>query len=216
MSGGGHGGNDGTRPPDPTMEDILASIRRILNEDEGNGGTLPTSPPGGDRVAGTGGDEPGEPDHRRDTSAAAEPEPEPLTLTEDMLVETPPPEPTPPAAIPMPPPSPEPARPSAAAEGTPGPTTPPPAADLPASALPATGLLNPAIAAATAASVGQLLRSVAAERHTAVTRAGPTIEDIVREELRPLLKEWLDQHLPPLVERLVRAEVERVVGRALS
>ena len=29
-----------------------------------------------------------------------------------------------------------------------------------------------------------------------------------------MLKAWLDQHLPPLVERLVRAEIERVVGRA--
>ena len=44
---------------------------------------------------------------------------------------------------------------------------------------------------------------------------GPTIEDIVREELRPLLKAWLDANLPPMVERLVRAEIERVVGRAV-
>jgi cell pole-organizing protein PopZ len=39
---------------------------------------------------------------------------------------------------------------------------------------------------------------------------------VVREELRPLLKEWLDQHLPPIVERLVRAEIERVVSRGLG
>jgi cell pole-organizing protein PopZ len=57
---------------------------------------------------------------------------------------------------------------------------------------------------------------VAAERSSAVTRGGPSIEDVVREELRPLLKAWLDAHLPGLVERLVRAEIERVVGRALS
>ena len=38
----------------------------------------------------------------------------------------------------------------------------------------------------------------------------------MREELRPLLKDWLDAHLPPLVERLVRAEIERVVGRIAS
>ncbi|MBX6376329.1 MAG: DUF2497 domain-containing protein, partial [Acetobacteraceae bacterium] len=61
-----------------------------------------------------------------------------------------------------------------------------------------------------------LLRTIAAERNAAVARGGPTLEDLVREEIRPLLKEWLDQHLPPLVERLVRAEIERVVGRALS
>jgi uncharacterized protein len=38
----------------------------------------------------------------------------------------------------------------------------------------------------------------------------------VREEIRPLLKQWLDVNLPPIVERLVRAEIERVVGRSLS
>jgi cell pole-organizing protein PopZ len=38
----------------------------------------------------------------------------------------------------------------------------------------------------------------------------------VREEIRPILKDWLDHHLPPLVERLVRAEIERVVNRGLT
>jgi cell pole-organizing protein PopZ len=37
-----------------------------------------------------------------------------------------------------------------------------------------------------------------------------TLEDIVREMLRPMLKTWLDDNLPGLVERLVRAEIERV------
>ena len=41
------------------------------------------------------------------------------------------------------------------------------------------------------------------------------MEDIVRAELRPMLKEWLDTNLPAMVERLVRAEIERVVGRAV-
>jgi cell pole-organizing protein PopZ len=45
---------------------------------------------------------------------------------------------------------------------------------------------------------------------------GPTLEDMVREEIRPLLKAWLDENLPPVVERLVRAEIERVVGRAVG
>jgi cell pole-organizing protein PopZ len=39
---------------------------------------------------------------------------------------------------------------------------------------------------------------------------------MVRAELRPLLKAWLDTNLPPLVERLVRTEIERVVGRGVS
>jgi cell pole-organizing protein PopZ len=37
-----------------------------------------------------------------------------------------------------------------------------------------------------------------------------TLEDLVTEMLRPLLKAWLDDNLPPLVERLVRIEIERV------
>ncbi|MBK1662146.1 DUF2497 domain-containing protein [Paracraurococcus ruber] len=82
--------------------------------------------------------------------------------------------------------------------------------------MPDDGLLAPAAAAAAAASVSTLLRTVSAERSSGIYRGGPTIEDVVREEVRPLLKDWLDTHLPPLVERLVRAEIERVVGRALS
>jgi uncharacterized protein len=76
-------------------------------------------------------------------------------------------------------------------------------------------LLAPAVAAATAASVGTLLRAVAASRSSAVTRGGPSIEDVVRAELRPMLKDWLDAHLPGLVERLVRVEIERVLGKTL-
>jgi cell pole-organizing protein PopZ len=37
-----------------------------------------------------------------------------------------------------------------------------------------------------------------------------TLEDLVKEMLRPMLKSWLDDNLPNLVERLVRAEIERV------
>jgi cell pole-organizing protein PopZ len=79
----------------------------------------------------------------------------------------------------------------------------------------AAGLIAPAAAAAAAASVGSLLRAVSSERGSQVYRGGPSIEDVVREDIRPILKDWLDSHLPPLVERLVRAEIERVVNRAL-
>jgi cell pole-organizing protein PopZ len=79
----------------------------------------------------------------------------------------------------------------------------------------ASSLVTPAAAAAAAASVGSLLRAVSSERGAQVYRGGPSIEDVVREEIRPILKDWLDAHLPPLVERLVRAEIERVVNRAL-
>jgi cell pole-organizing protein PopZ len=46
-----------------------------------------------------------------------------------------------------------------------------------------------------------------------VYRGGPTIEDLVRAEIRPVLKSWLDNYLPEIVERLVRMEIERVAGR---
>ena len=38
-----------------------------------------------------------------------------------------------------------------------------------------------------------------------------TLEGLTRELVRPMLKEWLDQHLPMTVERLVREEIERLV-----
>ncbi len=76
-------------------------------------------------------------------------------------------------------------------------------------------LVAPQAAAAAASSVGNLIRTLAADRSMQVTSNGPTIEDVVRAELRPLLREWLNANLPPLVERLVRAEIERVVGRVV-
>jgi hypothetical protein len=45
---------------------------------------------------------------------------------------------------------------------------------------------------------------------TVLTHSSRTIEDLVREMLRPMLKTWLDDNLPGMVERLVRAEIERV------
>lgn len=41
----------------------------------------------------------------------------------------------------------------------------------------------------------------------------PTLEEVVRDTLRPMLKPWLDENLPSLVERMVEAEIERVARR---
>ena len=38
----------------------------------------------------------------------------------------------------------------------------------------------------------------------------PTLEDVVRETLRSMLKSWLDENLPSVVERMVQDEIERV------
>jgi cell pole-organizing protein PopZ len=142
-------GQGGPPPLDPSMEDILASIRRILNEDE----QVPPPP-------------------------AAE---EPFPLTPEMIV----------------------------TDAAPRQAEPPPAT------MPSEGsLVAPAVAAAAAATLGSLTRNVAPERGPQLRAGGPTIEELVREELRPMLKDWLDANLPALVERVVRSEIERVVTRA--
>ena len=47
-----------------------------------------------------------------------------------------------------------------------------------------------------------------------IVRSGETsLEGLARELLRPALAEWLDKNLPPLVERMVSAEIARIVGK---
>ena len=47
-----------------------------------------------------------------------------------------------------------------------------------------------------------------------IVRSGETsLEGMVRELLRPALAEWLDKNLPPLVERMVAAEIARIAGK---
>lgn len=53
-------------------------------------------------------------------------------------------------------------------------------------------------------------------KKTAIEHNGVTVEEIVRTELRPLLRDWLDKHLPSIIERLVQDELERVAKRALD
>lgn len=175
-------GTAGAAPAnDPSMEDILASIRRILSEEE------PAAAP---------------------APAAAEPPPaekqdDVLVLDPSMLVQEVPP---PPPQVEPPPPA-EPAPPVMAMA--------PRAPAAPVEIVPPQALLAPEAEAAATTSVGSLVRTLATERTFQVHRDGPTLEDIVREELRPLLKQWLDANLPELVERLVNTEIERVVRRAV-
>lgn len=75
------------------------------------------------------------------------------------------------------------------------------------------GLVSEAASEAAAGSIGALIRSISSDRQVAIGRVGLTLEDLVREELRPLLKAWLDSNLPALVERIVRAEIQRVIER---
>ncbi len=59
----------------------------------------------------------------------------------------------------------------------------------------------------TDASVGQAFHMLAS---TVLSNNPRTLEDLVQDMLRPMLKGWLDENLPSMVERLVRAEIERV------
>jgi cell pole-organizing protein PopZ len=156
--------------PDPSMEDILASIRRIL-DDEAPASASP--PVAGDDV---------------------------LDLTETMLApedapaKVPPPEPPPVATAPPPP------------AGEPQPVAP----------VAESALIGAAAASAAAASLAALRAATGAAAaaparpETLVGYANLTLEQMVREEIRPLLKAWLDENLPPLVERLVKAELDRI------
>jgi len=64
-------------------------------------------------------------------------------------------------------------------------------------------LLSPATAAAIEAAFNTLAQ-------TTHPRGGRTVEELVSELIRPMLKTWLDDNLPAIVERLVRAEIERL------
>jgi cell pole-organizing protein PopZ len=59
----------------------------------------------------------------------------------------------------------------------------------------------------TSAAVDSAFNALA---QTVLVQNARTLEDLVREMLRPMLKSWLDDNLPGMVERLVRAEIERV------
>ena len=64
------------------------------------------------------------------------------------------------------------------------------------------GLLSRKATAAVGSAFNRL--SETARKHE------PTLEDVVRETLRPMLKSWLDENLPHVVERMVQEEIERV------
>lgn len=64
-------------------------------------------------------------------------------------------------------------------------------------------LMSPSSTAAVSAAFNSLATTVLAENSR-------TLEDLVKEMMRPMLKQWLEENLPGLVERMVRAEIERV------
>jgi cell pole-organizing protein PopZ len=206
---------------EPSMEEILASIRRIIADDDANKSPQRPAAPEPPKAAAPAlapppqrAPAPPEPSLEELPpdmgEAVPEPEPEPdltaasaddqasdiLDLTESMA--TPPPDSAPQfrtidgnfdvsyedeKSAPPPPPAPEAYRPFDAGER------------------------NLLLSNATTAAVDSAFNTLA---QTVLVQNARTLEDLVREMLRPMLKTWLDDNLPGMVERLVRAEIERV------
>ena len=66
---------------------------------------------------------------------------------------------------------------------------------------------RPILSHSTVSAVESAFHSLA---NTVLSNNARTLEDLVKEMLRPMLKSWLDDNLPGLVERIVKAEIERV------
>jgi hypothetical protein len=177
---------------EPTMEEILASIRRIISEDDAPAAAPvaleeSATPPHGDvhedilelteRVQ-----EDADAGEDAESMFEAAPEPAQVESSGDLDIYS---------------------RPAEAAS----------AADLDPEAdddyAPDEPLVSAPIAATASSSFVQLARTVE-------MGAGHTLEDIVREMLRPMLKQWLDSNLPGIVETAVQAEVERIARRRFS
>jgi cell pole-organizing protein PopZ len=132
---------------EPSMEDILASIKKVIAEEKELRAAVPPAPP--------------------------EPEPEPEEEEEDVL-------------------------------------------ELDEVLAPPVDLGPPLIDQSVAESSRSSIETLAAVAATAPPL--PTVnplEEMVREMLKPILKQWLDEHLPKIVDEHVRREITRITGRPL-
>ena len=152
------------KPSEPSMEEILASIRRIISDDEAKPA---------DEAA----------------PATAFPDDSDVAFVEEEPV----------AALPSEPPAP-------VVEPQPAPIQPEPQPQPQsafASAPDMASLLSDQASSVVTHAFGQLASTV-------LSNNARTLEDLVKDMLKPMLKTWLDDNLPTMVERLVRAEIERV------
>lgn len=177
---------------EPSMEEILASIRRIIADD--NGTPVEAASPEPEVAEDTDvldlATIPAEPAAMDEDDIEFREVAEPLLVVPSHLLQ---PEEPPPAPEPSPPPAPEPLPLPRASE--PVSVVAPPRIDE--------SLLSDTTNAAVASAFGALTSTI-------ITQNARTLEDLVKDMLRPMLKGWLDENLPALVERLVKAEIERV------
>lgn len=178
---------------EPSMEEILASIRKIIADDS----------------LGTKKDEPAPP-----KAAKKEPEPAPIededvldlaevavvaSMPEEVAVDDEPePDPVPETALTVEP-EPEPT-PEVMLEPVPMPAAAP--------IRNVAQLEERILSENTGSLVTQAFQTLA--RNTPLPAPGRSLEDVVAELLRPMLRGWLDDHLPGIVEKMVKAEIERV------
>ncbi len=92
---------------------------------------------------------------------------------------------------------------------------PPPQPELPPAE---EELISPDTGATTATSFAQLAEQLEQQRialapQVEIGNGKQTLENLVTEIMKPLLKEWLDQNLPGTVEKLVQREIERIARR---
>lgn len=79
-------------------------------------------------------------------------------------------------------------------------------------------ILSEQVKSAALSSMAKLASGMPISKPAATPRhyQGVTLEDIVRDLLNPMLRDWMDDNLPPLVERLVQKELEKLARKALD
>lgn len=222
---------------EPSMEEILASIRRIISEDGDAGGKseaapspspspmAPPPPPPPPPMMMMPEDEEEEEDVLEltqmvqddgsvvDVDEGGADDFDPWRNTEEPAFPEPLAEPEPEPFRPPPPPPPPPPRRSMPAfddleDDEPPPRPRPRARDFD------DGLISRHTADVASQHFTHLARQLGDDLSIGPMPVGiRTVEDVVRELLRPLLKEWLDENLPTVVERLVQQEIDRMMRR---
>jgi cell pole-organizing protein PopZ len=209
--------NQPAKAQEPSMEEILASIRRIIADDDTKPAPKPAPVAAAPRPAAM----PRMPVPPSPPPKPVAPPPEPPAMSAHF--DPPPPEPEedildlteqmaetaeePPSFqtidgqsdVIFADPQPEP----------PPPPPPPPRTEEPrqAYAPPQESAADRLLSASTSAAVDSAFNTLA---QTVLVQNARTLEDLVREMLRPMLKSWLDDNLPSMVERIVKSEIERV------
>ncbi|MGB4106784.1 MAG: DUF2497 domain-containing protein [Alphaproteobacteria bacterium] len=177
---------------EPSIEEILDSIRQIISDDDEG---APVEAPAPAATA-------------DDVIELTEKAPEKEEIIVDMQEQDAPAEPEPPpaAAAPPPPPKPEPA------------PKPEPVQKAPLPVAKTSGINEDTSAILTRNAEDSVMGAFTELTKRASIDKGEshTVEDVVREELRPMLKQWMDKHLPSMVERLLQKEMERISKRVLG